>query len=46
MTGTLPATWEAGKKYTYRFHLASDISFSVEVAKWGTNKVGEEIPII
>ena len=48
MTGTLPATWEAGKKYTYRFHLASDISFSVEVAKWGTPiMVGEnEIPII
>ena len=41
-------TWEAGKKYTYRFHLASDISFSVEVAKWGTPiMVGEnEIPII
>ncbi len=48
MTGTLSATWEAGKKYTYRFHLASDISFSVEVAKWGTPiMVGEnEIPII
>ena len=47
MTGTLPASWEAGKRYTYRFHLASDISFSVEVAKWGTPiKVGEEIPII
>ena len=48
MTGTLPATWEAGKKYTYRFHLASDISFSVEVAKWGTPIMvgGNEIPII
>jgi hypothetical protein len=46
MTGTLPATWEAGKKYTYRFHLASDISFSVDVAKWGSYKVGDEIPII
>lgn len=48
MTGTLPATWEAGKKYTYRFHLASDISFSVEVARWGTPiKVGgENIPIL
>ena len=46
MTGSLPATWEAGKKYTYRFHLASDISFSVDVAKWGSNKVGDEIPII
>lgn len=45
MTGTLPATWKAGKKYTYRFHLASDISFSVEVDKWDT-KVGAEIPII
>ena len=39
---------EAGKKYTYRFHLASDISFSVEVARWGTPiKVGgENIPIL
>ena len=48
MTGTLPATWEAGKKYTYRFHLASDISFSVEVDKWGSPiKVGgEDIPIL
>lgn len=48
MTGTLPATWEAGKKYAYRFHLASDISFSVEVAKWGTPIMvgGNEIPII
>lgn len=48
MTGTLPATWEAGKKYTYRFHLASDISFSVEVARWGDPiKVGgENIPIL
>lgn len=46
MTGTLPATWEAGKKYTYRFHLASDISFSVDVEKWGSQEVGDEIPII
>ena len=46
MTGSLPATWEAGKKYTYRFHLASDISFSVDVEKWGSYKVGDEIPII
>ena len=48
MTGTLTATWQAGMKYTYKFHLASDISFSVEVDKWGSPiKVGgEDIPII
>lgn len=47
MTGTLPATWEAGKKYIYRFNLAADISFSVKVVEWGDPiNVGDEITII
>lgn len=33
--GTLSVNWEAGKKYTYKFHLATDITFSVSVSGWG-----------
>lgn len=32
--GSLSAVWEAGKKYTYSFNLATDISFSVTVSEW------------
>lgn len=47
MKGVLSANWAPGKKYTCKFNLASDISFSVEVAEWGDPiNVGEEIPII
>lgn len=42
MTGTLPATWEAGKKYTYRFSLAADISFSFTVEEWGKFEVDKD----
>lgn len=41
MTGTLPATWEAGKKYTYRFSLAADISFSFDVDEWDSEDVSD-----
>lgn len=41
MTGTLPATWEAGKKYTYRFSLAADISFSFTVEDWTSVDVSD-----
>ena len=34
ITGKLPADWKAGKKYTYRFSLAADISFSFTVDDW------------
>lgn len=44
--GSLSADWKAGKKYTYTFNLATDITFSVDVAEWGEEQVGEEIPII
>ena len=35
MRGSLEADWEAGKKYTYKLHIATDISFSVTVSGWG-----------
>ena len=41
MTGTLPATWKAGKKYTYRFSLAADISFSFDVDEWDSEYVSD-----
>lgn len=34
-TGSLEADWKAGKKYTYKLHIATDISFSVSVSGWG-----------
>lgn len=34
-TGSLEADWKAGKKYTYKLHIATDISFSVTVSGWG-----------
>lgn len=34
-TGSLKADWKAGKKYTYKIHIATDISFSVTVSGWG-----------
>ena len=33
--GSLAADWEAGKKYTYKLHIATDISFTVSVSGWG-----------
>lgn len=41
MTGTLEADWEAGKKYTYSFSLAKDITFKVNVAQWGSEEVSD-----
>lgn len=41
ITGKLPANWEAGKKYTYRFSLAADISFSFTVKEWGSVDVSD-----
>lgn len=35
MRGSLEADWEAGKKYTYKLHIATDISFTVSVSGWG-----------
>jgi hypothetical protein len=32
--GSLSADWKAGKKYTYSFNLATDITFSVTVSDW------------
>lgn len=47
MKGVLSANWAPGKKYTCKFNLASDISFSVEVADWGDPEpVGDVITII
>ena len=37
--GSLAANWEAGKKYTYNLHLATDISFTVSVTGWGDQEV-------
>ena len=37
--GSLAANWEAGKKYTYNLHLATDISFTVSVTGWGDPEV-------
>ncbi len=37
--GSLAANWVAGKKYTYKLHLATDISFTVSVTGWGTEAV-------
>lgn len=39
--GFLAADWEAGKKYTYKLHLATDISFSVSVSGWGEENVSD-----
>lgn len=39
--GTLSVNWEAGKKYTYKFHLATDITFSVSVSEWGLENVSD-----
>ena len=33
--GSLAADWKAGKKYTYKLHIATDISFTVSVSGWG-----------
>lgn len=33
--GSLAADWESGKKYTYKLHIATDISFTVSVSGWG-----------
>ena len=41
ITGKLPADWKAGKKYTYRFSLAADISFSFTVEEWGSVDVSD-----
>lgn len=41
MTGTLAAEWEAGMKYTYRFSLAKDITFMVEVDEWDPAEVSD-----
>ena len=41
ITGKLPVNWEAGKKYTYRFRLAADISFSFTVEEWGSVDVSD-----
>jgi hypothetical protein len=38
-TGSLKADWAAGKKYTYKLHIATDISFSVSVTGWGDQEV-------
>ena len=43
--GSLSAVWEAGKKYTYSFNLATDISFSVNVSDWDTADVNKDTPI-
>ena len=37
--GSLAANWEAGKKYTYYLHIATDISFTVSVTGWGDPEV-------
>lgn len=39
-TGSLEADWKAGMKYTYKLHIATDISFSVTVSGWG-----EPVPV-
>lgn len=39
--GSLSADWKAGKKYTYTFNLATDISFSVDVREWGEETVND-----
>ena len=39
--GSLSADWEAGKKYTYTFKLATDITFSVAVSEWITANVND-----
>ena len=43
--GSLSANWAAGKKYTYSFNLAADISFSVSVSDWTTAHVNKDTPI-
>lgn len=40
--GTLTSSWEAGKKYTYNFNIATDITFSVDVSEWTASRVNDE----
>ena len=40
-TGSLSADWKAGKKYTYSFDLATDITFSVNVSQWTSTNVND-----
>lgn len=39
--GSLSADWKAGKKYTYSFNLATDITFSVTVSNWIPDDVND-----